>query len=178
MEHRDDQFVEGDHIDGLRRQWAAVRPDIDTWPMGVVGRINRLSLLFGDPIVTLMAEYGLERGEFDVLAALRRAGAPNELSPTQLYRSLLLSSGGLTNRLKRLTAKGMIERRPDPKDGRSDLVCLKEEGREVVDRAFTADMDLEAALIAGLGEDRLAELETLLRDLCRKIETPHDPDAQ
>ena len=158
-------------MDDLRLQWAAVRPDIDTAPMGVVGRINRLALLFGDPIGKLMAEHGLERGEFDVLATLRRAGAPHELSPTRLYRSLMLSSGGLTNRLKRLAAKAMIERRPDPNDGRGDLVRLTAAGQEVVDAAFGADMALEADLIARLGDDRLAELDVMLRALCRTVES-------
>lgn len=168
---------EPDHVDRLRRQWSVVRPDIDTEPMAVVGRINRLALRFGDSIAKLMAEYGLERGEFDVLAALRRAGEPNELTPTQLYRSLMLSSGGLTNRLKRLAAKGMIARRRDPNDGRSDLVCLTAAGREAVDQAFTADMALEAELIANLGQDRLAELSLLLRELCRDIENAKTADT-
>lgn len=169
---------EGDHVDTLRRQWAAVRPGIDTTPMEVVGRINRLALLFGDPISKLMAENELERGEFDVLAALRRVGGSNELSPTRLYRSLMLSSGGLTNRLKRLAAKGLIERRPDPDDGRSDLVRLTKAGRDAVDAAFRADMALETSLIAGLDDDRLADLAELLRALCQAVENDKVPDGQ
>lgn len=167
-----------DHIDGLRGQWAAARPDVDTAPMAVVGRINRLALLFGDPITKLMAEHGLERGEFDVLAALRRAGEPHELSPTALYRGLMLSSGGLTNRLKRLAAKGLIARRPDPHDGRSDLVRLTEAGREAVDAAFAADMALEAELVAGLSRTQLEKLEELLQALCRTVEEGGSPDRQ
>ena len=169
---------ERDHIDKLRKQWSTIRPDVDTAPMGVVGRINRLALLFSDPITKLMAKLGLERGEFDVLAALRRAGEPHELSPTQLYRSLLLSSGGLTNRLKRLAAKGMIERRPDPTDGRSDLARLTRAGRDAVDTAFDADMALEADLIARLDGDRLGELDELLRALCRAVEDDREREAR
>lgn len=159
-----------DHVDELREQWRTVLPDIDTSPMGVVGRINRLALLFGDPIARLMVEHGLERGEFDVLAVLRRSGPPHELSPTQLYRGLMLSSGGLTNRLKRLLAKGLIERHPDPNDGRSDLVRLTKEGQETVDAAFADDMRLEADMIARLGPDLLSQLDDMLRALCRTIE--------
>ena len=154
----------------LRRQWSTVLPDVDTSPMGVVGRINRLALLFGDPIAKLMAKHGLERGEFDVLAALRRSGPPYELFPTQLYRGLMLSSGGLTNRLKRLAAKGLAERRPDPNDGRSDLVRLTEAGRETVNAAFADDMRLEADLIGRLDMGQLAELDRMLRALCRRVE--------
>lgn len=159
-----------DHIDSLRWQWAEVRPEIDTAPMAVIGRISRLALLFGEPIRKLIAEYGLERGEFDVLATLRRAGAPHELSPTSLYRGLMLSSGGLTNRLKRLAAKGLIERRRDPNDGRSELVRLTAEGCEAIDSAFAADMALEAEMLTIFGEDRVAEAEALLRSLCRAME--------
>ena len=164
-----------DHVDALRRQWALVRPGIDTTPMGVLGRINRVALLSGGPIARLMARHGLERGEFDVLAALRRTGAPHELSPTALYRGLMLSSGGLTNRLKRLAQKGLVGRRPDPEDRRRDLVRLTEAGRAAVDAAFEADMALEADLISVLDGRSLGELEGLLRDLCRALEEREPP---
>lgn len=169
---RDDgkENAKDDHTDQLREQWSIVRPDIDTSAMGVVGRINRLALLLGDQIGNLMLEHGLERGEFDVLATLRRVGEPYELSPTQLYRSLMLSSGGVTNRLKRLTAKGMIERQSDPNDGRSDLVRLTTVGLRTVDETFAADMTLEAKLINGLQKSQLIELDNLLRALCRTVE--------
>ena len=171
MAERENASGDGaDHVDELRELWRNVLPDVDTSPMGVVGRINRLALLFADPIAKLMARHGLERGEFDVLAALRRSGPPHELSPTRLYQGLMLSSGGLTNRLNRLATKGMIERRPDPNDGRSDLVRLTEPGRRTVDAAFADDMRLEADLIGRLDAERLAGLDATLRALCRTIE--------
>jgi DNA-binding MarR family transcriptional regulator len=118
--------------------------------MGVVDRINRLALLFGDPISKLMARHGLERGEFNVLATLRRARTARIVTRHALSRSHALS-GGLTDRLKRLAAKGLIERRPDSLDKGSDLVRLTAAGCEAVDAGFGADMALEAELIAKLG---------------------------
>jgi DNA-binding MarR family transcriptional regulator len=121
--------------------------------MGVVDRINRLALLFDDPISKLMARHGLERGEFNVLATLRRARTARIVTRHALSRSHPLS-GGLTDRLKRLAAKGLIERRPDSVDKGSDLVRLTAAGCEAVDAAFGADMALEAELIAKLGAGR------------------------
>lgn len=167
---RQTQAKDRDHVDRLRQQWRDIRPDIDTSPMEVIGRINRLALLFSKPIATEMLAQGIERGEFDVVGTLRRSGPPHELSPTQLYQDLMLSSGGLTNRLKRLTDKGLITRRPNPDDGRSDLVCLTQTGIALADQVFQADMHIEAGLISDLDQDQRQALAKLLRQLCHIIE--------
>ena len=159
-----------DHVDALRAQWRRVRPDLDTAPMGVLGRINRISLLVAEPIAAVMSEHGIDRGEFDVLASLRREGKPHELTPTRLYTSLMLSSGGLTNRLKRLARKGLIGRRPDPSDGRGELVCLTAAGRRVVDAVVDRDMNVEAALLQALTAQQHDALEGLLRRLAKALE--------
>lgn len=160
-----------DHIDQLRAQWAEQRPDINTSPMTVLGRVSRIAHLTGPVISVSMEKYGLDRGEFDVLAALRRAGPPFTLSPTDLYTSLMLSSGGLSNRLRRMERKGLVLRSENITDGRSQLVELSKEGLKLVDDAFQSDMELESSLLSHLSVAEFNQLETALRVLCRLIET-------
>src|SRR5437899_5878438 len=95
-----------DHIDRLRAQWALELPDIDTEGMAIIGRARRITLHLRPPIEAVFARHGLDAGEFDVLSTLRRAGPPYRLTPTELYRTLMISSGGLTDRLTRLEAAG------------------------------------------------------------------------
>lgn len=99
-----------DHVDRLRGQWARELPDIDTEPMGILGRASRLTNLFRPSLEATFARFGLDRGEFDVIATLRRSGPPCRLTPTQIYTSLMISSGGLTHRLDRLEKAGLIRR--------------------------------------------------------------------
>lgn len=160
----------GDHVDRLRAQWARELPDLDTSPMAILGRIYRLSNLVRPSIEATFAGFGLDRGEFDVISTLRRSGPPDRLTPTELYTSLMISSGGLTHRLVRLEKAGLICREPSPEDGRSLLVCLTEEGRRRAEAAFRADMASEAELLADLGADDREALEALLRKLGLAIE--------
>ena len=104
-----------DHVDRLRALWAEELPDLDTVPMSILGRIYRLSNLVRPSIEATFAEFGLDRGEFDVISTIRRAGPPYRMIPTDLYRLLMISSGGLTHRLDRLEKAGLIERRRDRK---------------------------------------------------------------
>src|SRR5437763_1623513 len=121
-----------DHIDRIIAEWHRERPDLDTRPMETFGRLFRAAEL-ADRGLTAMGGYGLEPGWFDVLAALRRAGPPYQLNPTALRESTMLSSGGMTKRLDRLTEAGLIERRPDPGDRRGTLVRLTRRGRAAID---------------------------------------------
>lgn len=159
-----------DHVDRSRAQWSAQRPDIDTSPMAVLGRINRVAQMTGQAISASMTKFNLDRGEFDVLASLRRAGPPFRLSPTELYTSLMLSSGGLSNRLRRMERKGLVERPENMADGRSQLVALSERGLALVDTAFEADMALEAAMLLSLDDTERKQIEIALRILCRSLE--------
>ena len=134
----------------MRAQWSAVRPELDTSPMGVVARVGRLAAYFDDSINELMRGYGLARSSWDVLASLRRVGEPYELSPTELYHGLMRTSGAMTNRLRRLEDSGLVERVPDPRDGRGLLVRLTATGLELVDRIAQAHMANEARLLAEL----------------------------
>jgi DNA-binding MarR family transcriptional regulator len=163
-------FENNDHVDHLRAQWALELPDLDTAPMAVLGRMYRLSQLVGPSIERTFSEFGLDRGEFDVLSTLRRSGPPYRLTPTDLYRSLLIPSGSLTHRLTRLEAAGLVARRPSPTDGRSSMVELTEEGRQRVEQAFRCDMSREAALLADMSQKDIATLAALLRKLTLNTE--------
>lgn len=154
-----------DHIDRLRAQWARELPDLDTRGMEILGRARRIVLRSRPPIEEVFAGHGLDAGEFDVLSTLRRSGAPYALRPTELYRSLMISSGGLTDRLNRLVRSGMITRPPSPGDGRSLLVQLTDKGRTTVEAAFREDMAVEAGLLTALNDAERAILADLLRKL-------------
>lgn len=115
-------------------QWARERPDIPSLPMLLCGRLlSGAEQLMRDHLMPVFAEAGLQHGEFDVLATLRRSGAPYLLSPTQLYEVTMISSGGMTNRLDRLEKAGLIERRPDPDDRRGKLIALTDRGKGLID---------------------------------------------
>src|SRR5690606_38477611 len=137
-------------------------PDINTEGMAIFGRIYRIATRVAPHMDALFARHGLERGEFDVLATLQRSGPPYRLSPTALYTSLMVSSGGLTHRLKRLEAAGLITRVPSPDDGRSLIVALTEEGQQRTKAAFKEDMQLEASWLATLSVNERGELAALL----------------
>lgn len=159
-----------DHIDRLRTQWELELPNLDTRPMSVLGRVYRLSNLVRPSIETTFAQFGLDRGEFDVLSTLLRSGSPYRLIPTQLYRSMMISSGGLTHRLVRLERAGLITRIPDAQDGRSLAVELTTQGHDITEAAFRADMASEAEFLAGLTESEFETLAVLLRKLHRAVE--------
>lgn len=154
-----------DYVDQLLSQWSRERPDLDVSPMGVIARISRAAHLLEKAQEQVFSDFGIHRGRFDVLAALRRAGPPFCLSPTALYNSLLISSGAMTHRLDRLAEAGLIERIPDEQDGRSLLVKLTEKGRKTVDRAISAHLDNEEKLISSLRPSEQRELAELLRKL-------------
>lgn len=159
-----------DPVDRLRTQWKAELPELETEPMAVLGRIYRIATHAGRRIEALFASLGLERGEFDVLATLRRSGPPYRLSPTQLYGSLMISSGGMTHRLDRLERAKLIARVAAETDRRSTLVELTATGRALVERAVAADMDLEKELFRGLAVADRRQLAGLLRKLLLIVE--------
>jgi DNA-binding MarR family transcriptional regulator len=156
---------EADNVDRFREQWARELPDVDTRGMAVLGRARRVTLRSRPAIESVFAKHGLDAGEFDVLATLRRSGPPYRLRPTELYRSLMISSGGLTARLNKLQSAGLVSRPAAADDRRSLLVELTAEGSALVERAFREDMRLETRMISGLSEEEQRVLATLLRKL-------------
>jgi DNA-binding MarR family transcriptional regulator len=167
------QGLTHDHVGRLRAQWARELPDLDTTPMAVLGRAYRLANLVRPSIEALFEGFGLDRGEFDVLSTLRRSGAPYRLTPTELYRSLMISSGGLTHRLVRLEKAGLVRRERAAGDGRSLLVMLTEEGIARTEAAFRADMENERRFLDGMTAEKRDALATLLAELLVGIEQ-HD----
>ncbi|MFP5320552.1 MAG: MarR family winged helix-turn-helix transcriptional regulator [Acidimicrobiia bacterium] len=165
-------MADRDPVDELIEQWRRERPDLDLAPMATIGRMGRVMARLGASIEACFARHGLTTGDFDVLAALRRAGAPHVLRPTDLARQLMLSPAGMTNRLDRLEAAGMVERRPDPDDRRSWLITLSAKGLEVVDAAVTEHVANEAALLEPLTASQRKALDAALRALLASVEPP------
>ncbi|CAL9596479.1 hypothetical protein SUDANB1_05333 [Streptomyces sp. enrichment culture] len=154
-----------DPVDAIIGQWATVRPDLDTAAMEVFGRINRLSHAIGERVSQAYAKFGISRGEFDVLATLRRSGEPFTLSPRQLSATLMLTTGGMTGRLDKLERAGLLRRSPDPHDRRGLQVTLTDEGLALVDEAVGAGLAVQTEALSALGAERAGQLAGLLRDL-------------
>ncbi|GGO74578.1 MarR family winged helix-turn-helix transcriptional regulator [Nocardioides deserti] len=161
---------EPDFVGHVIEQWRAERPDLDVSPVGVVARLHRLAARLTEELVAEYAEHGLGEGEFDVLATLRRAGAPYELTPGALAASTMVSSGAITKRVDRCVQQGWATRRVHERDGRGRVVALTEEGRALVDRAFTAHIANEHRLLAGLTERQRAQLAGLLEQWGRALD--------
>ncbi|RMI09558.1 MarR family winged helix-turn-helix transcriptional regulator [Cellulomonas triticagri] len=152
-----------DHVDRIQAAWARERPDVDVRPQGVIGRLHRLANALTEEITAVYREHGLGEGEFDVLAALRRAGEPFERAPGELAAHTMVTTGAMTKRVDRLEAAGLVSRRPSAADGRGRVVGLTPHGREVIDRAFTAHMANEHRLLAMIGERDADAVEAVLR---------------
>jgi DNA-binding MarR family transcriptional regulator len=159
-----------DRVGTRRRQWARELPDVDTRGMAVLGRARLITLAVRPEIEAVFARHHLDAGEFDTLATLLRSGPPYRLRPTELFSSLMISSGGLTDRLNRLQRAGLVSRPTDSADARSLPVQLTDEGRHIAEAAFREDMDTEARLLEGLTDDDLMQLANLLAKLALSIE--------
>jgi DNA-binding MarR family transcriptional regulator len=154
-----------DEVDDLVEAWARERDDLDLDAVAVFSRISRLARHLDLARREAFSAHAVESWEFDVLAALRRAGAPYEMSPGRLLRETLVTSGTMTNRVDRLAARGFVERSPDPDDRRGVIVRLTAEGKTAVDDAFEALIAAESRLLADLPPRERARLAALLRTL-------------
>lgn len=167
-----------DYVDHILHQWARERPDLDVSPMGVIGRLSRLTRHLERSIEETWQAHGLGVGGFDVLAALRRSGKPYRLSPTELYNSLLISSGAMTNRIDRLEQQGLVSRAPDPHDRRSVLVALTPKGKKTIDTAVSEHTTREHNLLSALNASERKKLAELLRKLSVSFEDRVTRDRQ
>jgi DNA-binding MarR family transcriptional regulator len=154
-----------DAIDRLVDQWRRERPGLDPRPMAVIGRLLRAARGVDRAIGARLAEHDLQPGWFDLLSALRRAGAPHRLTPGQLADALMLSTGGMTKRLDHMESADLLKRLPDPHDRRGLLIELTDKGRRVVDAAVVDHVENEEQLLRPLTRLERAELERLLDKL-------------
>lgn len=166
--------VTKDQIDRVVAQWRKERPELELRPMGIFGRFGRLGALLGRAIEAKLGEHTLSTAEFDVLASLRRSGAPYRLTPSQLSSALLLSGSAMTNRLDKLDARGLVERVLDPEDRRSFQISLTKKGLALVDTAVVDHLANEKQLLAALTQAEQAELDRLLK----KLLAAHEPVEQ
>lgn len=154
-----------DAVDLFLAQWARERPDLDTTPMGIIGRTNRLQQILGRRVGELLAEYDLERWEFDVLATLRRSGSPYQLTAKDLVRMMMVGSAAMTNRVDRLVRKELVHRQTDPVSRRRVLVSLTDKGLDLVNEAAEGHVANQERLLEGLSADERAQLADLMRTL-------------
>lgn len=160
-----DELPPGDEVDEIVAAWARERADLDLTPVEVFSRVSRLARLLDKARREAFSAHAIEPWEFDVLAALRRAGKPYQLTPGALLRQTMVTSGTMTNRVDRLAARGLVERLPDPSDRRGVLVRLTGGGRRTVDGAFETLLTEERHLLVDLSEADRRTLVGLLKRL-------------
>jgi DNA-binding MarR family transcriptional regulator len=165
--------VTDDHVARIQAEWRAERPDVDTGPQGVIGRLHRIANHLTGELTLLYEQYGLSEGEFDVLAALRRAGSPYERAPGEIALHTMVTTGAVTKRVDRLEEAGLVRRRRSDADGRGRVVRLTPAGRRLIDKAFTAHMANEHRLLEPLTAAQQAQLEKLLTAWLEHLDVPH-----
>jgi DNA-binding MarR family transcriptional regulator len=158
-------------IEKIRAQWAHQRPDLDTKPMALIGRIIRLSAQLTEEMSRTFARHGLNGASFDMLATLLRSGPPHALSPNQLLETMMVTSGTMTNRIDQLVKDDLVSRIKNANDKRSVLVQLTSKGHQIIDAAVTDHVDTQKKLTASLPEEEQIALNVLLQDYLAALET-------
>ena len=159
-----------DAVDVIIDQWKRELPELASENMALIGRLRRCSILLAPRLDEVFAAHDLSNGAFDVLAALRRAGAPYILTPTELFASLMVTSGTMTTRLQKVQKRGLIERIPNPDDARSMLVKLTGAGRELVEKVVFEHVDNERRILEKLPAETRRQLDAGLAELMRVLE--------
>ncbi len=152
-----------DRVARIQEEWRRERPDLDVTPQGVIGRLHRLAAQLTGELTAVYERFGLGEGEFDVLAALRRTGAPYERAPGELAAHTMVTTGAISKRLDRLVDAGLVERRTAADDARRRIVALTPAGLELIDEAFAAHMANERRLVDQLDPADSAALEGILQ---------------
>lgn len=158
-----------DHVGRIMAQWRTERPDLDVSPQGIIGRLHRLAAHLNEELAAVYSQFDLGHGEFDVLATLRRAGAPYELTPSDLAAQTMVSSGAVTKRVDRCVEHGWVTRRVGEGDARSRVVALTPAGLDLIDRAFEAHMANEHRLVGLLDDLERTRLAGLLEKWGRAL---------
>lgn len=161
--------MQRDHVETILAQWRRERPDLDPSPMGIFGRISRISRQAENTLKANFKRHNLNGGTFDLLASLRRSGEPFTLTPTQLQAEMMLSSGATTHRIDLLEKDALIERLPDPTDRRGTLVRLTEKGLRLIDEAVETHIEVERQMLAGLSAEQQASLASLLSQMAQSL---------
>ena len=164
-----------DRIPRISAQWQRERPDIDHEAMAIIGRLSRLARHLGREMEACFSTHGLNAASFDVLATLRRSGAPFRLSPGDLMASTMVTSGTMTHRIDRLVQKGLVARIGNPDDARSVLISLTDKGRDIIDAALTDHTANQSRLVAGLAPDQRQALNALLAAFLAGFDAPGPP---
>ncbi|MFC5679301.1 MarR family winged helix-turn-helix transcriptional regulator [Aeromicrobium endophyticum] len=167
-----------DHVDEIVEQWAVERPELDSTPLHVIGRISRLSDVIDEQLRPVFAAFGLGDGDFDVLATLRRNGPPFELTPTELAARTMVTSGAVSKRVDRLVGAGLVDRRVSDADGRGRHVRLTGRGQALIDEAYPVHLRNEARLLAGLSAVERDQLAALLRKAGASVDEARVPDMR
>jgi DNA-binding MarR family transcriptional regulator len=162
--------VAKDWTDSLLERWALIRPGLDVDVYQVTARVSRIGQHIARRQEEVFGRFGLTRGEVGVLSALRVAGPPHRLSPTRLFKGLMLSSAGMTSRLDRLERRGYVKRVPDPNDRRGVQVELTDAGRKVLEEAVAANTTSERQLLGDLNKKEMAALTKTLREILANLE--------
>ncbi|MGY0613600.1 MarR family winged helix-turn-helix transcriptional regulator [Vibrio sp. FJH11] len=159
-----------DAIDRVVDQWLKEKPDLDTQPMAIMGRLMRIAKHMETRVAELHKQYDLKMGEFDVLATLRRAGAPYCLTPSALIESMMLTSGAMTNRLDKLEKKGLISREHSREDRRSVTVALTSVGLQLIDNLIVEHVEVQRDFIRGLCDEEKMQVNKALKVLLPQFE--------
>lgn len=159
-----------DKLDGIIAQWQRERPDLDVSAMALLGRLSRLQKLLSREMQKTFAEHGLNGPAFDVLATLRRSGAPHALTAGELLNAMMVTSGTMTNRIDQLVKAGWVERRKNPDDGRGVLIGLTDSGFTKIDQVIADHVHTQTRLVGLLGEDEAGSLDALLKTYLARAE--------
>lgn len=159
-----------DRIDKITKQWQRERPDLDVSPMGLIGRLGNITLHLSREMEKIFSQFGLNTSSFDVLATLRRAGAPYTLSPSEMLSTLMVTSGTMTNRIDQLEKAGWVIRKVNPEDGRGFLVSLTPEGLELINQVIKAHVENQKRLVSGLSQQEQQALNQLLKVFLKTLE--------
>ena len=162
--------MKNNHVDNILQQWSKERPDLDTSPMAITGRIAQISASFGREMQETFSEYELNHASFDLLATLLRSGPPYSLSPSKLISSTMVTSGTMTNRIDRLEEAGLVIRTQNGEDKRSYIVSLTDKGYSIINQAIEVHVQKLHHLTKGLSADECEVLSTLLQRLISSIQ--------
>ncbi|MCW8333659.1 MarR family transcriptional regulator [Vibrio sp. SCSIO 43135] len=159
-----------DAVDRVVDQWAKEKPELETQPMAMMGRILRIAKYMEAQVADLHKQYDLKMGEFDVLATLRRSGKPHKLTPSELIESMMLTSGAMTNRLDKLESKGLIVRAHSKEDRRSVTVQLTQVGLVLIEELITKHVDIQKHLVRSLSTAQQKQVNQLLKTWLNQFE--------